>query len=92
MFGITKPFSTTTVERRENKAIKEAGLLHVRLHGFCHSHASFLINNDVPPIYISKRLGHKDLETTLRIYVHMLDQKNQIALDIMNKVIEGNQE
>jgi len=87
VFGIVKPLSTTTIERKKNKACALAGLEQIRIHDFRHSHASFLINNSVPPIYISKRLGHSNMETTLNIYVHMFDQQNQIALDIMNKVL-----
>lgn len=84
VFGIAKPFSTTQVERKKNNAIKRCKLKKIRIHDFRHSHASFLINNGVPPIYISKRLGHKSLETTLNTYVHMFDNQNQIAIDIIN--------
>lgn len=87
VFGIAKPLSTTTIERRKNNACKKAGLEQIRIHDFRHSHASFLINNDVPAIYISKRLGHSSLQTTLDTYVHMFDRQNQVALDIMNNIL-----
>ena len=34
-----------------------------------------LIENGAPPIYVQKRLGHKNLDTTLNIYANHLTEK-----------------
>lgn len=88
VFGIVKPLSTTTIERKKNKACEKAGVKKIRIHDFRHSHASFLINNGVPPLAISKRLGHKSLATTLNVYVHMFESQNQVAVNKINEVIK----
>ncbi|WP_294583013.1 site-specific integrase [uncultured Staphylococcus sp.] len=39
-----------------------------------HTHASYLLSNGIPIEYISKRLGHSTIGTTLDIYTHLLDE------------------
>ncbi|QFR66473.1 tyrosine-type recombinase/integrase [Furfurilactobacillus rossiae] len=43
----------------------------ITFHGLRHTHASYLLANDVSIYEISERLGHKDYTTTLKIYSHM---------------------
>lgn len=86
VFGISKPFSTTNVEKRKNKACDKANVKKIRIHEFRHSHASFLINNGVEPMVISKRLGHSSLRTTLEVYSHMFEKQNRKAIDVINKM------
>lgn len=86
VFGISKPISTTNIERRKNKACEQAKLKKIRIHDFRHSHASFLINNGVEPIVISKRLGHSSVRTTLEVYSHMFEKQNRKAIDVINKL------
>ena len=92
VFGIAKPLSTTTIERKNLKASKAAGLEKIRVHDFWHSHASFLINNGVAPLAISKRLGHKSLSTTLDVYVHMFDELEKDAINLINKKLKSNED
>ncbi|RIM07239.1 site-specific integrase, partial [Staphylococcus chromogenes] len=44
------------------------------LHSLRHTHCSMLIHNGVSIYYISKRLGHADITTTLSIYSHLLEE------------------
>lgn len=48
---------------------------HITLHMLRHTHCSVLINDGVDIHYVSKRLGHKDISTTLKTYSHLLDKK-----------------
>lgn len=48
---------------------------HITLHMLRHTHCSVLINDGVDIHYVSKRLGHKNLSTTLSTYSHLLDKK-----------------
>src|SRR5690625_5023703 len=43
----------------------------IRMHDFRHSHASYLINKGAIPAVVAKRLGHKDVATTLNTYSHL---------------------
>jgi len=60
-----------TLAIENGNAATLAGLPHIRLHDFRHSHASLLINLNFPPLVISERLGHESVKTTLEIYSHL---------------------
>uniref|UniRef100_UPI001ABDF441 tyrosine-type recombinase/integrase n=1 Tax=Gracilibacillus suaedae TaxID=2820273 RepID=UPI001ABDF441 len=44
----------------------------ITLHGLRHTHASVLLYKKVSIYYVSERLGHGDIETTLREYSHVV--------------------
>ena len=58
----------------------------LRLHDLRHSHASFLINNGVDVLLISKRLGHSNTAMTLNVYSHLYSNKENEAINIINKL------
>ncbi|WP_277425497.1 site-specific integrase [Staphylococcus epidermidis] len=47
------------------------------LHSIRHTHCSYLLHNGVSIYYISKRLGHKNIKTTMDVYSHLLDEVEQ---------------
>ena len=49
-----------------------------RIHDLRHTHASILLASGVPLFQVSKRLGHKDIQTTSNIYGH-LDKSADVA-------------
>ena len=53
-------------------------------HLLRHTHASLLVAKGVPPTEIAKRLGHKNLETTYRTYLHSSDVSENKANDIID--------
>lgn len=53
-------------------------------HGLRHTHASYLLFKGVSVYYISKRLGHRDITTTLSIYSHVL---NELENEESNKTL-----
>ena len=58
----------------------------LRIHDLRHSHASFLINNGVDVLLISKRLGHTNTTMTLNTYSHLYPDKESEAIDLINKI------
>lgn len=40
-----------------------------------HTHASYLISKGISIEYISKRLGHANIEITWHVYSHLLDEQ-----------------
>lgn len=50
---------------------EKAELPRIRTHDLRHSHASLLIKEGVKSKVIQKRLGHKDIQTTLNTYSHL---------------------
>ena len=73
LFGGIAGLSPYMVRDYFQKAIEKSGVKPIRLHDLRHSHASWLINNGVNIVAVSKRLGHKDVATTLRVYTHLLE-------------------
>lgn len=58
-----------------NKHFKNADVNNIGFHGFRHTHASLLMNNDVNPKEIQYRLGHADYGITMNTYAHLNDEK-----------------
>ena len=44
------------------------------LHALRHTHASLLLGNGFTIQYVSKRLGHANIEITWRVYSHLLEE------------------
>ena len=56
-----------------------AGLRKIRLHDLRHTHASLLLLDGVPIHVVSKRLGHANIATTIKIYGHLLPSSDPDA-------------
>lgn len=50
-----------------------AGLPTIGVHGLRHTYATAALRAGVPVEVLSRRLGHADVATTLRIYAHVLE-------------------
>ena len=78
-----------TVEKRQikkrelDKHIALAGLPHLVLYGFRHSHATNLIRAGVPVKVVSKRLGHKNASTTINVYWHLFNEDEEQVLQVL---------
>ncbi|MCM1514678.1 MAG: site-specific integrase [Anaeroplasma bactoclasticum] len=78
------------VDHWNKKIAKEAGIKHIKIHGFRHTHASILYDNGATAKQIQMQLGHGSVDTTLNIYTHIdsdkLNQTAQIFSDSMNGI------
>ncbi|QQP71168.1 site-specific integrase [Carnobacterium sp. CS13] len=72
---------TLTSNAGMNKTLKrlcvKAGVQEITSHSLRHTHASIMIYNDLNIKYISKRLGHETIVTTLQTYGHIIDELSQ---------------
>ena len=84
--GLLRPLRDSSVAYKNSKFAEAANLPHIRIHDFRHSHASLLINANVNVLDISKRLGHKDAQETLRTYAHLFPSEEDKTLDVLNKI------
>ena len=79
ILGGLKPLAPTTIDRYKFIACKKANLKVITQHQFRHSYATYLISNNIPLNVVSKMLGHSNVETTARIYVHQdLSQEKRV--------------
>ena len=62
---------------------KRSGVKPIRIHDLRHSHASYLINKNVPIKLISQRLGHDNIETTLKTYSHLYSSTAATVADMI---------
>ena len=68
---------------------KKAGVASIRIHDFRHAHASLLIEQGFSPIIVAKRLGHKDINTTLKIYAHLYPYRQKILADKLEELYQN---
>ena len=84
VFGGDTSLAISQVQRHFTKAIKKAGVKPIRIHDLRHSHATFLINNGVNIVAVSKRLGHATINQTLSTYTHLLKQTEDDLVKLIN--------
>ena len=94
LFGDFEPLGITTIQRAFDKAIAAANadghpLKKIRIHGLRHSHATILINNGVNIVAVSKRLGHSDINMTLKVYTHLLEKNADELVDKLEELKES---
>lgn len=73
-----------------NKVLKgildKLNIDHITIHGLRHTHISVLLYKRLSVTYVSERAGHKDINTTLGTYAHVLkelreeDEKAAVAI------------
>ena len=76
----------TSIEKRNTKFAYDAGLPHIRIHDFRHSHASLLANSGINIQEIARRLGHSNVQQTWNTYSHLYPREEERAVAILNSV------
>ena len=85
--GGISPLRDTSVDKRNRAYSERAGLKHIRIHDFRHSHASLLANSGVSIQEIARRLGHSKVEITWNTYSHLYPHQESLATSVLNTVI-----
>lgn len=62
----------STVNDTLRKHCKNTGITNISLHGLRHTHASILLYSGVSVLSVSKRLGHSNIATTQKVYLHII--------------------
>lgn len=64
---------------------------NLSVHGFRYTHASILLYEGVFVYYLSRRLGHGEIETTFNNYIHVikeLEERDQMKnADLFEKML-----
>jgi integrase len=82
--GGPEPIPDTTLENANQKFAEAAGVKHITVHEFRHSHASVLCNAGVNIKEIARRLGHGRVEITLKTYAHLYPKEEEVAVAVLN--------
>lgn len=73
---------TNFVERHWKPALAAAGIAkHLTPHSLRHTFASWALMDGVPAQVVQHRLGHESLQTTSRVYAHLLLDAQRAAVD-----------
>ena len=67
--------------------LKKAGVKPIRFHDLRHSFASLALNHGIPPLIVSKVLGHSKPSTTLDIYGHMIPVYQDEVARLMDELV-----
>lgn len=60
----------------------------ISVHGLRHTHGSVLLHKGAKLQYVSERLGHLDIETTYRKYIHLLKEGREADKKIAIKTFK----
>lgn len=86
--GGFSPLRDTSVENKNIAYAKAAGVKHIRIHDFRHSHASVLANEGINIQEIARRLGHSKIERTWNTYAHLYPREEERAVNVLNTIFE----
>ncbi len=86
IFGGINPLAPTTIERKKNHYCVIADVKQIRLHDFRHSHATLLVNNNIPINVVADRLGHADINMTYSVYVHKNLENEKRVIETLNSL------
>ncbi|MGG0891653.1 site-specific integrase [Cytobacillus horneckiae] len=59
----------------------------IRFHDLRHSSASYILSEGVNMKVVQKRLGHKNIKTTLNTYSHITEKDDKKASDVLNELL-----
>lgn len=85
--GGARAIRDTSLSNASAQYADKAGVKHIRIHDFRHSHASLLANNGINIQEIARRLGHSDVSITLKVYSHLYPKESERALKILNDIV-----
>ena len=73
-----------------DRMVEKAGLPEtITFHSLRHTHATQLLASGVDAKTVSKRLGHSSVAFTLQTYVHVLQEVERNAADVMGAILVG---
>ena len=62
--------------------LKKLDITKTTFHGLRDTHASFLFSQDIDIVYVSKRLGHVNIQTKQNYYLELMPEKKHEQEDI----------
>lgn len=93
LFGNHEPIGISSIQRAFTKGIQKCNeqltaqgkplIPVIRIHDLRHSHASLLIGQGANIVAVSKRLGHSDVNMTLKVYTHLLQEAESGMMNIL---------
>jgi integrase len=67
-------------------AVERASLVPLTFHELRHTAAAVMINEGADPLQVQRRLGHKDVGTTLGVYGHLYPNREEELVAALDRV------
>ena len=81
-----KPIERKRPQRRMTALCKKLNLEHRSFHSIRHSYATRLFELDIPIKTVQSLMGHSDMDTTMNIYTHVMQDKKMEIIDKLNNL------
>lgn len=86
IFGGIKYISITSINRKKNYYSEKCNLKRIRIHDFRHSHATLLLQKGIDMIEVSRRLGHSDINITIKTYSHCEKEHEKRVIETLDSL------
>jgi integrase len=85
-----KVITNTVANKQLRMLTNELEIQSITIHGLRHTHTSLLLYKGVSIYYVSERLGHSNIETTLKEYSHLVKElrreDEEKTIDLFNNI------
>jgi integrase len=75
------------IERHFKPILKASNVPVIRFHDLRHTAASLMLNNNIPPIVVSRRLGHSKALITLDVYGHLIPSMQSEVAELIDDLV-----
>ncbi len=79
----------STVNNRLVKHCKEVEIPIISIHGLRHTHASLLLFAGVSIASVARRLGHSNMATTQKTYLHIIQELESKDIDLIMRSLSN---
>ena len=80
---------SSTINDRLAKHCKNVGVPIISVHGLRHTHASLLLFAGVSIASVARRLGHSNITTTQKTYLHIIQELESKDVDIIMRTMSN---
>lgn len=84
-----KNIYNSTVNDMLTRYCKKAGIPGISVHGLRHTHASLLLFAGVSIASVARRLGHSNITTTQKTYLHIIQELESKDIDIIMRSLSN---
>lgn len=86
---MSKRFGRLVRSLSKNLAKRSIIMRPIRFHDLRHTHATLLLEDGFDAKYVSERLGHESVRTTLELYGHVTSKRRWHAAEQLGRMLDG---
>ncbi len=79
----------STINDLLTRHCKKLGIPNITVHGLRHTHASLLLFAGVSIASVARRLGHSNMTTTQKTYLHIIQELESKDIDIIMRTLSN---